>query len=284
MRYPLLIMLACCTAVRAGASPSIDDREGRPCVECHAAIVESFSRTRMAKAAIGDDFLAERREKARPPQCLRCHAPSGGAGIVCADCHGRGNHPYAKLTTPAVCERCHDAPGENTVRSYRKSRAVNRAEGCLDCHLTDNTQKTDHHFKGPTTPEFLEGIARLRVFFRKADHNHVVMVIQIHHKAGHALPGGTTGRSVWLIVSGLDSNGEQVWRQTMRFGWEHRPDGVWRDRTLPSDRPQVLEIAEAERHGAQQIKAELWYRFRPGAITKPDPRAVRLDAIKQSLP
>jgi hypothetical protein len=109
-------------------------------------------------------------------------------------------------------------------------------------------------------------------------------VIQITHRAGHALPGGTTGRSVWLVVTGFIADGAQVWREEVRFGWEHHGDKGWRDRTLPPGRPTVLELPNPGRNGATRLHAGLHYRFAPGPLTEPDPKMVTLDETELAMP
>lgn len=237
----------------------------------------------MADAASGTDFLAEWDKAGRPDWCGNCHAPSGGRGLVCADCHGTGPHPYPKLQAPGICARCHDAPGESTVRRFLAGPAARRGEDCLTCHLPDPAPGADHAFQGPTVPGFLDGAATVRVFLRAEESGGATAVLQIRHRAGHALPGGTTGRSVWLLARGLNGDGEEAWTETVRFGWEHHPDRGWLDRTLPPGRPAVIELPGPRRGGAVRLRAELWYRFQPGPFFKPDPRAVRLDLVQVDL-
>ena len=183
-----------------------------------------------------------------------------------------------------MCARCHDAPGERTVQGFRASPAAAQGQTCLDCHLPEGRAASDHAFQGPSVPGFLDRVATLRLLLRQDPATGPVAVVQVTHRAGHALPGGTTGRSVWLIVSGLGSDGAPVWSERVRFGWEHPPDQGWRDRTLPAGRPAVLELPQPGRQGAERLRAELWYRFAPGDWSEPDPRARRLDAVELALP
>jgi len=276
------VALANAVAVGGGAQ-SMDKRDEMPCFECHTSINEAFAGTRMAGAASSADFSAEWRRMDRPAYCLGCHAPSGGKGLICSDCHGAGPHPYPKVEVPAVCGRCHDAPGESTVRRFLAAPAARRGVGCLDCHLGDVSEGADHAFQGPTVKGFLDGVAEVRVFLREEGSAPRVAIVRITHKAGHALPGGTTGRSLWLLVQGVKADGEEAWRETVRFGWEHHPDGSWLDRTLPPGRPAILELDRPERAEAVRLRAELWYRFRPGPLDEPDPRAVLLSHLKLDL-
>lgn len=263
----------------AGRTRPPTDREGRPCAGCHDAIVNAFAGTRMAGAASGSDYLAEWAEKGKVTSCLNCHAPSGNRGLGCADCHGSAGHPYPRVEVPEACARCHDAPGENTVRGFLRGPAPARGQDCLSCHVPDTSPGQDHRFQGPSAPGFLEGVASLRAFLRWEEAPGTTAIIQITHKAGHSLPGGTTGRSVWLVVAGCTAEGGESWRETARFGWEHHPDRGWLDRTLPAGGPAVIELPHSGRGGAVRLRAELWYRFRPGPIDEPDPRALMLSAV-----
>lgn len=293
-----LARLLCCAALSVGGSAAANgvgseatvaisvpeaEREGRPCAECHEPIADAFAGTRMAGAASGRDFLTEWATKGKPDGCLSCHAPSGGQGLGCADCHGSGGHPYPRVQVPDACARCHDAPGENTVRGFLEGPAPARGQDCLTCHLPDSSRAEDHRFQGPSTSGFLSGVARVRAFLRRARGGGTTAIIQVTHRAGHALPGGTTGRSVWLVMRGLRADGADAWRETARFGWEHHPDRGWLDRTLPAGKPALLEILQPDRRGAVRLRAELWYRFRAGPLEELDQRAVMLSSIELSL-
>lgn len=260
------------------------DRESRPCADCHAAIVQTFATTRMAQGAGGEVFRREWMDQGAPEDCLVCHAPSGGAGLGCNDCHGRGGHPYPRLQVPDICARCHDAPGESTVRRFRERPPALQGKGCLDCHLPPGGTKAGHGFIGPSVPGFLDAVARLRLSLREDPDAGAIVLIQISHRAGHALPGGTTGRAVWLVVSGLEADDTPLWRETARFGWEQHGRDDWHDRTLPPGSHRLLEIALDDRASVRHVRAELWYRFVAGDLDTPDPRARRLDVVELDLP
>ena len=252
------------------------------CATCHPDQAAAFSRSAMADAARGEDFLAEQATAPKPRRCLRCHAPNGGPGVGCSDCHGAGPHPYPKLQQPAVCARCHDAPGENTVRSFLASPAAAADQRCSDCHATAGG-RFSHDFRGPTRKGFLDGVASLRLFLRQ-DPEATIATIRIRHRAGHALPGGTTGRAVWLRVQGLDRAGSPRWNREVRFGWEHLPGGEWRDRTLPAGQPTRLEMVISPVPGVRRLRTQLIYRFRPGPLGTGDPASVVLDSMVTDLP
>jgi len=252
------------------------------CSDCHPDQAASFSRSAMAGAATSDSFVAEQSTVSRPLRCLRCHAPSGAAGVACVDCHDAGPHPYPRVKQPETCGKCHDAPGENTVRSFRSSPAAASGRRCSDCHAMDEG-RFSHDFRGPTRSGFLQGIASLRAFLR-FDPENLFAIVRIQHRAGHALPGGTTGRSVWLQVQGRDQAGKRIWEKNYRFGWERQADGLWLDKTLSPGAPTLVELPLAKASRLRSLRLELIYRFRPGPLDVDDPAAVILDTMEIELP
>lgn len=283
MRSWLPALLCAFTGAATGAATELPSRAGQPCIDCHQEIVRSFNATRMAAAAASNDYVVAWNANGRAAHCTECHAPSGGDGLTCADCHGPGPHPYPRLPVPQTCARCHDAPGENTVRSFMQGPAVRRGQDCLTCHLESGRPDRDHGFRGPSTPGFLNDTARIRIFLRKSPAGETTALLRVVHKAGHALPGGTTGRSVWLIVTGIRDDGTEAWRESIRFGWEHHPDRGWVDRTLPAGSPTTLELPHPAGKAARRLLATLWYRFHPGPFEEHDPREVRLDVQEMEL-
>ncbi|OJX78601.1 hypothetical protein [Magnetospirillum sp. 64-120] len=225
------------------------------CSDCHRSVAESFSRSAMSRAAINPVFLAEWRDKGHDPACLGCHAPSTAAGVACVDCHGPGGHPYAPVAVPDTCGRCHDAPGEVTVRSFRDSSAARNGKTCLDCHLGGNQS---HVFIGPSDPAYLRDVASLRLALA-GDR----LMVAIRHRAGHSLPGGTTGRAAWLVVQGRDGAGAITWQERRRFGWLNA-ESVWQDNTLPPDRGVMIEIENPGLADSVEVTARLLYSRRAG--------------------
>ncbi|MBF0168994.1 MAG: hypothetical protein HQL45_15320 [Alphaproteobacteria bacterium] len=253
---------------------------GQGCAACHVEQAHQFAGTAMAKAALSDDFIKEWAEAGRGPDCLSCHAPSQGAGVGCTDCHGMGAHPFARLSIPETCARCHDAPGESTVRSHNASLSARRGLNCLSCHV--KSPKESHVFLGATSADFLTKSARLHLALRK-ESGKQVLVVAVRPQTGHALPGGTTGRAVWLTVRGLDKANAMRWTEQRRFGWLKGPQGIWEDATLAPDIGVNLDLADPGRNGAVRIEAELIYRFRSGPLEEPDSRQVSLSRASMTL-
>ncbi|CAA6603657.1 exported hypothetical protein [Rhodospirillaceae bacterium LM-1] len=251
-----------------------------PCESCHLETHRQFAATAMAKAARSDDFIQEWGQGGRNPACLSCHAPSGTEGVVCVDCHGLGPHPYPRLSVPETCARCHDAPGESTVRRHKTSLAARRNLNCLSCHVKPSAGS--HGFIGATDPAFLRTAALLHLAVRN-DLGKQILVAAIRPRTGHALPGGTTGRSVWLVIKGMGRGNAERWRETWRFGWWQGPKGEWEDATLAPDIGANLEVAEPGRQGTDWIEAELIFRFRPGPFEEPDPRQVTISKAQMTL-
>lgn len=252
--------------------------EREACAVCHPTQQAEFQQSRMAVAARTPAFVAEWRKKGKPDTCYNCHSPTLSAGVYCTDCHGSGAHPYPKLQVPTVCQPCHDAPGEITLRSFRDSSAARRGEDCRTCHLPDRT--FSHDFRGPSRAGFLDGIASLTIAFRR-DAEGDTALLRIRHKAGHALPGGTTGRAVWLLVEQFDEKGSRLDQRQYRFGWLHAPGIGWRENTLPPGVGQVIETPLLT--AARAIRAKLIYRFRPGELDVEDPDQVTLTEARRAL-
>ncbi len=252
-----------------------------PCIDCHKDVQAEYKHSRMAVAAQTMAFLEEWQGKGKDVRCLDCHAPSGQDGVVCIDCHGGGDHPYPKLKVPQVCARCHDAPGEVTVRSYRDSPAVRQGKDCLDCHLEG--ERTGHYFRGPSRPGFLEGVASLKMSMRR-DGDGYTALIRVGHSAGHALPGGTTGRSVWLVVKMMDKEGKLARKSLFRFGWYHDPEMGWQNKTLPPGPGKVIEVPLVGGEMSGSVQATLIYRFLPGGMERSDPDQVILARARFDLP
>jgi hypothetical protein len=259
-------------AILLAAGPAAAD-EG--CAACHPAAAAEFARSAMARAAATFTFLAERRHSGDDDGCFDCHAPQGGSGVACGDCHAGIHSGIERGSATAACVRCHDAPGENTVRSHAVSPAARRGEGCITCHGA-RRGGFSHEFVGATGPGALAGVAVLRGS-RRIDANGATVVFRVSHRAGHALPGGTTGRSVWLVAVGRNRDRKEVWRETARFGWERDDTGNWRDRTLWPGKNAIVEFGRADRQGADEVEAWLVYRFRPGLLDDPDSDEVILD-------
>lgn len=253
-----------------GGSVFLGD-EATPCADCHGRQQSEFQQSRMAVAARTATFRKEWQQKGEPESCFDCHSPSRSEGVACADCHGTGGHPYPRLQVPGTCARCHDAPGEITVRSFRHSSAARRGEDCLSCHLPD--QEFSHDFRGPARPGFLHGVASLLIAFRQEPSVDTALLV-IRHRAGHVLPGGTTGRAVWLVVEQCDEGGQVVDERRYRFGWLHSAASGWRENTLPPGSGKVIEVPLHE--AARRIRAKLIYRFRAGALDLSDPDQVVL--------
>lgn len=260
---------------------SSEAKQPATCIDCHKTAQDEFKRSRMAVAAQTPMFLAEWQGKGRDVMCLDCHAPSGGDGVVCVDCHGGGEHPYPKLKVPQVCARCHDAPGEVTLRSYQDSPASKQGKDCLDCHLDGD--RSGHDFRGPSRPGFLEGVASLKMSMRRDVDGYKTLIL-VRHNAGHALPGGTTGRAVWLLVEQLDRAGKLLNKSRFRFGWQHHSNDAWVDQTIPPGPGKVIELPIPDENILGMVNATLIYRFQPGGLGEPDPEQVVLARASFKFP
>jgi len=248
--------------------PALADED---CAACHRPQAEEFARTAMARAASTATFLKEWAEAKSDKACLTCHSPLGGAGIACRDCHG-GGHPYAAVAVPDVCARCHDAPGESTVRMFKTSLAARNGATCLDCHL--EAGGGHHAFRGASDPTFLRNVATVQLALTDGR-----LIVSMRHTAGHSLPGGTTGRAVWLVLSGLSASGEHVWEERHRFGWRNDGQG-WQDHSLAPDVASMVEVEAPQRNGATSVEARLLYGRQPGS--KPNRGGLGLEELSKA--
>ena len=249
------------------------------CANCHPQVAADYARSPMASAATGPEFQAEWAAAGFDPGCRDCHAPRGGGGVGCRACHRGAVHQALTPQVPGVCATCHDAPGESTLRSHARSPAARAQVGCTDCHAGGTT---GHRFDGPATPGFLAGAATLRAVWTGAPQP--ALQVEIRHRAGHALPGGSTGRAVWLLAEGLDREGEKTWQARRRFGWWRHPDGTLREATLPPGRATWTRFQPLGRKDTVAIRLSLVFRFRAGPLERPDPWAVLLDQLELPLP
>ena len=276
MRWPLLILFITFNVLAGENVQPPGQGEPSHCPDCHQKEYTEYQRSRMASAARTPYFLKEWADKGKVESCLECHAPSREDGITCGDCHGNGGHPYPRLGVPDICARCHDAPGEITVRSFRDSPAAKRGEGCLQCHLQG--EGVSHDFRGPSRAGFLDGIASLSIAMRR-DGDSYTALVRIRHIAGHALPGGTTGRSVWLVIEEYDAGNHRIDRREHRFGWVHQPGIGWKENTLPAGPGKVIEFRKVSLEKAGYLRGKLIYRFMPGGLERHDPDQVLLDQV-----
>ena len=263
-------------------SADTTEKDTRPCSHCHEDEARSFSRSVMASAAKTPGFLREQALSSHPERCLRCHSPMRTNGVGCQDCHAGGKHPYAPVPVPQVCGKCHDAKGENTLGSYRLYRRRGGTRNCTACHAIEDG-RFSHDFKGASRKGFLERVAGSRAILlgKKGARR---LLAAIRHRAGHALPGGTTGRSVWLVVTGIDDEGRVSWEKRRRFGWLRTSKGEWLDQTLPPLETVTVEIDIPDDANVRRIQTELIYSFRPGTLVQSDEWTRTLDKNEIHLP
>ncbi len=250
------------------------------CESCHSEQTESYQRSKMAIAAQTVTFINEWNQKGQPDRCFNCHSPSLTQGVVCTDCHQGANHPFNLATDINICSRCHDAPGEITLRSYYQSPSSRKGERCSACHL--NIKVSGHEFLGPSTPGFLKGVARLDIALR-IEGDDTIAIVSINHNAGHAVPGGTTGRSVWLLADQFNDAGEVMRLSETRFGWQDHQQQGWKDNTLPAGCSTVVEIPVDSDPKLDKLRVKLIYRFEPGLLQSKDTKQFTLDELIYQL-
>lgn len=162
----LLFLVACLADLGPRSASAFDGR----CGDCHTDHTAAFATSRHAVAATSGLFRDTRESAPDPEFCDSCHAPRGGDGVSCLDCHAAaGNYgaengqlvldltgpirgsrgldaPHASAAEPfladsELCATCHqiDGPGAFHERPYTHwlgSAASARGEGCAECHMS----------------------------------------------------------------------------------------------------------------------------------------------------
>ncbi len=256
-----------------------NDNRGN-CIDCHQDAVQSYQRSQMARAASTPDFMREWQQNGRAEKCLDCHSPSRTQGIMCQDCHAQDLHTVKSVIDETLCAQCHHASGENTFRTYIHSPAGKQGISCVSCHL--NFEQTGHEFIGPSTAGFLQGVASLRLSIRKQQ-DELSAIVQIRHTAGHALPGGTTGRSVWVVFESYDEDCRVIASSYARFGWMQSIKPHMIDNSLAPGKTALLEFPVSALEKVAAIRVRMLYRFVPGALNNEDDKQVLLDEKRYQL-
>ena len=272
-----LVLSSTCIISTLGFADT-DNRDD--CVRCHAQAVQSYQHSQMARAASTPGFVKEWQQNDHAEYCLECHSPSKTQGIVCQDCHAQDLHTVKSVIDETLCAQCHHASGENTFRTFIQSPAARQGAGCISCHL--NFEKTGHEFIGPSTVGFMQGVASLRLSIRKQQ-DELMAIVQIRHTAGHALPGGTTGRSVWVVVEPYDQDCRLISSSHARFGWMRTMKNHMLDNSLAPGKTEVLEFPFPALEKVAGIRARMWYRFVPGALINEDNKQILLDEKRYQL-
>jgi hypothetical protein len=129
-------------AVRPPVLPSL---EGMDCGECHAGIVEQWSRTTHALAWVDELYQEELKGRKKPEGCHGCHAP------VPLHSAALGSKPDARADHRGLgvsCESCHLAPdgamlgptgAATDAHASRRSDTMSGAGTnalCISCHRT----------------------------------------------------------------------------------------------------------------------------------------------------
>ena len=256
MKFAGCVVRLCCGFLWVTNLPAADD-----CVDCHPRETASYRQSAMAQATFSSAYQLEQQQQGDPSRCLVCHGPTASSGVTCSDCHEAPHqHRSAAAYGESVCGRCHDAPLENTLRHYRVYRVNHPETLCQDCHLP-NIRVGDHRFMGVGS-ELLRGraVRGSGLIDRAAGKLRLV----IDNLSGHGIPGGTSGRSLWLVA--YTAAGPVPLH---RWGWLQDRQGAWLDHGLPPGETRwQLHWPEAAADG----HLGLWlqtragdFSYRPGA-------------------
>ncbi len=255
---PLLIMIFLAPIMSSAAPP---DNDKSNCAQCHPFEVKTFHQSAMSRAAQTANFKEQWQDADNAIACLDCHAPSSAHGVTCNDCHGESIHLKVTATMDTdVCARCHDAPLENTYRHYRSRPAALAKANCIDCHMRPSDLGIDHNFRGPDSPDLLSKAVTLRWLVQEAGDPSIYLIIK--NRTAHAIPGGTSGRSLWLLIK--NQSGE--WQPMQRFGWLQTERKYWIDYSLPPGVNRLRFQIPEEGLSIDQPKLALWLQIAPGKL------------------
>jgi hypothetical protein len=278
MKFASQMVLLAIGIITISVSANTDKKDN--CISCHQDAVLSYQRSQMAQAASTKGFLKEWQQNGQADYCLDCHSPSRTQGVICQDCHAQDAHTVKPVLNETLCAQCHHAAGENTFRTYLNSPAAKQGAKCVSCHI--NIKKSGHEFIGPSSAGFMQGVARLKLSIRKQE-DELIAIVQIRHSAGHALPGGTTGRSVWIVFESYDKDCTIVSSNHARFGWTKTFNKHMVDNTLAAGKTTVVEFPVSQMEKVVAIRARMLYRFVPGALNNEDNRQILLDERRYEL-
>tara|TARA_R110002167_G_scaffold213760_8_gene418387 strand:+ start:527 stop:1372 length:846 start_codon:yes stop_codon:yes gene_type:complete len=222
----LLIMLLL-APVMASATAAAPDNAKSDCAQCHPFEVQTYQQSAMSRAAQTTSFKAQWQNAGHLDTCLDCHAPSNNQGVNCNDCHGESIHLNQATMDSNVCARCHDAALENTYRHYRRRPTALSEARCIDCHMRPSPLGVDHYFRGLDSPDLLAEAVTLRWLI--PDTREPTIQLFIKNQTAHAIPGGTSGRALWLLIKSHRVD----WRALQRFGWLQTEQKLWVDHSLP---------------------------------------------------
>ena len=269
------------------------------CKQCHAPIVDEWSKSRHALAWTNGIF--QREFSARPQAwCVNCHAPlttqqqdlagaRAAQGVDCATCHVRGGKlvsarrgaksPHATIAepsfgSPAFCADCHqftfpvlDDHGAATTMTRHPMqttvasfRAGPYAESRDGC-MTCHASKHGHAFAGAHDPGMRE--AALEVSWCTTDGALAVGVTNTN--AGHTVPTGDIHRHMYLRVW-RSSAPESMFQAFFGRRFESADDGgkrtIWDSTIAPND-TKSFDIRASDLGGdvTEPINLELVYVF-----------------------
>jgi hypothetical protein len=269
------------------------------CVQCHAPIVEEWSKSRHALAWTNGIF--QREYSARPQAwCVNCHAPlvtqqralagpQAAQGVDCATCHVRAGKlvsakrgaksphatiPDASFGTPAFCADCHqftfpvlDEHGTATemTRHPMQTTVASFKAGPYanerDGCLTCHGSKHGHAFAGGHDDTMRN--AALDVTWCKRGTSLAIGIKNVN--AGHTVPTGDIHRHMYLRVW-RSSAPEAMFQAFFGRRFEPADDGgkrtVWDSSIAPGDTKRFdVALASLAGDDNEVVNLELVYVF-----------------------
>lgn len=234
--------------------------ETNVCEQCHPFETQTFRLSAMSRAAQTTGFLTEWQRENKNTACLDCHAPSSEKGLGCIDCHGSESHVSEPRRQEGICARCHNAPLENTYRHF-ETRPISLVEKrCIDCHIRPSPSGVDHQFPGINDYTLRQSSIFLRWIIHKGEPLTIDILLQ--NRTAHAIPGGTSGRALWLVIRYQ----ENAWMPLRRFGWFQDKDRRWFDFSFTTGTSQLSFPLDRIFKEVQYVKVGLWLQTTTGEL------------------
>ncbi len=149
-------------------------------------------------------------------------------GRMCSGCHGDmldipGTRSCGNLT---ICDTDFEWKGTTFARE---------GKSCVACHMTRTPGSVteakekiyQHDFPGAYTPARLKEAARLVLEVKEFGGEIIAAVEVINDGTAHLLPTGPPARMVFLKVSALDRNGQEVWNNFANNQAVEDPFGIF---------------------------------------------------------
>lgn len=214
-----LLPFAGCDQVEPQVSDPCPRRRGATAERCGSCHPQAYAGWRAGPHAAAYSSPVFQSEYGPDPStfCSDCHAAAQAQhghpradGVDCSSCHPPGDAPVRAEATCAGCHQFnfpdsplgshgsydpHD-PLQDTVREWEVSRAAERGEDCVDCHM----DPSNHTLLGTRSSSLMRRALRVDVVATRASEGLVVEMELRPGAVGHRVPTGDMFRQLRLRV------------------------------------------------------------------------------------